>query len=52
LNFLSAMQTADLLEHCTSVGKILVGLHSSLEAKLLAASHGWSNRNGRTRRTP
>src|SRR5262245_51333608 len=52
LNFLSAMQAADLLQRCTSVGKILTGLYSSLELKLLAASQGWSNRSGRTRRTP
>jgi four helix bundle protein len=52
LRFLTAMQTADLLQRCTSVGKILTGLYSSLKLKLIAASQDPSVRHGRTRYRP
>jgi four helix bundle protein len=51
LGFLPHAETADLVERCTTVGKILTGLYSALEVKLIAASQ--SSRDVRQRfRTP
>ena len=42
LGYLSARETAALADPCTSVAKILTGLYSSLELKLLAARNNSS----------
>ena len=51
LGFLSVSETGQLIERCTAVGKILTGLYSSLEVKLLAAAQCSPGlRTGRFRR--
>jgi four helix bundle protein len=51
LGFLSVSETGQLVERCTAVGRILTGLYSALEVKLLAAAQGSPGlRTGRFRR--
>jgi four helix bundle protein len=45
LAFLTPLEAGRLIERCTSMGKILTGLYSSLEVKLLAAARSSSQRS-------
>jgi four helix bundle protein len=48
--YLTLSEASRLVERCTSVGKILTGLYSSLELKLLAMRHSGNDNDRRHRR--
>ena len=50
LEYLSPVEAARLIERCTDVGKILTGLYSSLEMKLLASNYSGNARDRRSAR--